>query len=623
MSVIVDHLNAGRERTLDLLAPFDDDFLTAQHSPLMSPLAWDLAHIGNYEDQWLVRALGGDGVGPQHDDLYDAFRHPRADRPALPLLSPNRARSYIAEVRDRTLTLLHHEAVRPSDPRLLDEAFVYGMVIQHEHQHDETMLATIQLSGAPYEPASGPHPTVQGEMELIAGGTFVMGTSAEPWAYDNERPAHEVELAPYWIDTTPVTNGAYAEFIADGGYDDERLWQPDGFTWRHDSDATAPLFWQEDGRVLRFGHQIALDDNEPVQHVSWFEADAYARWAGKRLPTEAEWERAQPRNAGAVWEWTSSSFEGVAGLRVVSVPRVLRGVLRSDVQGVARRLVGHAPNRDPSDVPQLGSSDPPADLLRLPLRTRRSLMCRQIAYLGEPITLSSVLLEPEHALVVQSYAPCHQAHGRINADGFGVGWYLPDGRAEPARYRKPVPMWGDQTFTSVAGAVRSGAFLAAVRNASPGLPINEACTAPYTRDQWLFAHNGRILDWHGPTGAGVVLRRRLSDASLAAIEGATDSEVLFGLVLDAITEGAAPDDAIASVLRLIQEIAPGSRLNLLLTDGTTVVATACGDTLFTRRDDASVVVASEPFDDSPAWQPVPDDSLVVATRTDLTVGAIP
>jgi glutamine amidotransferase len=250
-------------------------------------------------------------------------------------------------------------------------------------------------------------------------------------------------------------------------------------------------------------------------------------------------------------------------------------------------------------------------------------MCRLIAYLGEPVTLSSVLTEPEYSLLRQSYEPRHQIHGRINADGFGVGWYAPDVHPLPARYRKPVPMWSDQTFANVAGAIRSAAFLASIRNASPGLPINEACTAPYTRDQWLFAHNGRILDWHGPTGAGVVLRRRLSDMSLAAIEGATDSEVLFGLILDALAGGASATDAIVAVLRLAQDISPGSRLNLMLTDGVTVVATACGDTLFSHRDDAAVVVASEPFDDSPGWQPVPDDSLVVATRTDLTVGAIP
>jgi glutamine amidotransferase len=139
----------------------------------------------------------------------------------------------------------------------------------------------------------------------------------------------------------------------------------------------------------------------------------------------------------------------------------------------------------------------------------------------------------------------------------------------------------------------------------------------------LFAHNGQILDWHGAEGAGVVLRRRLSDVSLAAIEGATDSEVLFGLVCDALVDGEAPDGAIVGVLRLAQKVSPGSRLNLMMTDGTTVIATACGDTLFTLRDDDHLVVASEPFDDAPAWQQVPDDSLVVATRTTLTIGALP
>src|SRR5438105_963064 len=108
-------------------------------------------------------------------------------------------------------------------------------------------------------------------------------------------------------------------------------------------------------------------------------------------------------------------------------------------------------------------------------------MCRLLAYLGEPVTLDRVLLEPEHALIVQSYAPRHQVHGRINADGFGVGWYAPDVRSTPSRYRKPVPMWGDQTFANIAGGIRTAAFLASIRNASPGLAVNEACTAPYTR----------------------------------------------------------------------------------------------------------------------------------------------
>jgi glutamine amidotransferase len=250
-------------------------------------------------------------------------------------------------------------------------------------------------------------------------------------------------------------------------------------------------------------------------------------------------------------------------------------------------------------------------------------MCRLLAYLGEPVTLSSVLLEPEFSLRRQSYAPRYQAHGRINADGFGAGWYAPSARETPARYRKPIPMWNDQTFANIAGAITAGAFLASIRNASPGLPINEACTAPYTRGPWLFAHNGGIIDWHGPAGVGVALRRRLSDESLAATEGATDSEVLFGLVLDAIALGATPADAMTSIVRLTQGLSRGCRLNFLLTDGETVFATAAGDTLFTRRDDTSVIVASEPFDDTDLWRSVPDDSLVVATRGDLTTGAIP
>src|SRR5439155_26347779 len=143
--------------------------------------------------------------------------HPRADRPALPLLSPPAARSYIEEVRDETLRLLSGGA-RPVDERLLVDDFVYGMVIQHVHQHDETMLATIQLSGAVH-PGGGPSPVLSAGMVLVAGGEHVVGTSSVPWAYDNERPAHVVDVAPFWIDDAPVTNAAYAEFIGAGGYD--------------------------------------------------------------------------------------------------------------------------------------------------------------------------------------------------------------------------------------------------------------------------------------------------------------------------------------------------------------------------------------------------------------------
>ena len=248
-------------------------------------------------------------------------------------------------------------------------------------------------------------------------------------------------------------------------------------------------------------------------------------------------------------------------------------------------------------------------------------MCRHLAYLGPAVSLRALLLEPEHSLLRQSYEPRLQRHGRVNVDGFGVGWYEPSVRPEPLRYRKPVPIWSDQTFSNLAGAMRSEAILASVRSATPGLPVNEACTAPYTRDRWLFAHNGCVLDWHGPKGVGVVLRRRLSDESLAMIEGSTDSEVLFGLVLDAIADGAPAPAAIVGVVRSVRDLSPRSRLNLVMTDGETIVATACGDTLFARCDDA-VVIASEPFDDDPAWQAVDDDALVVATRSSLHIGAL-
>lgn len=294
----LDALTTARDRTALLTSCVEEPELTAQHSPLMSPLVWDLAHIGNQEELWLLRAVAGrDAMRPEIDGLYDAFEHPRAERPSLPLLPPAEARRYAAEVRGRALDVLEGTAFRGTP--LTEAGFAFGMIAQHEQQHDETMLITHQLRRGPAAltaPDPDPAPPFTGPAEvLVPGGPFTMGTSTEPWALDNERPAHRREVPAFFIDTTPVTNSAYQAFIEDGGYATERWWSPEGWTHIRTHGIEAPLFWRREGGQWlrrRFGVTEPVPPDEPVLHVCWYEADAYARWAGRRLPTEAEWEKA-------------------------------------------------------------------------------------------------------------------------------------------------------------------------------------------------------------------------------------------------------------------------------------------------------------------------------------------
>ncbi|HEV2240896.1 MAG TPA: SUMF1/EgtB/PvdO family nonheme iron enzyme, partial [Streptosporangiaceae bacterium] len=224
-------LERARARTLEL-TDLDDPTLMAQHDPLMSPLVWDLAHIGQQEELWLLR--GGDParpgmLGPDVDSLYDAFKHRRADRPSLPLLPPVEARAYDREVRGRVLDLLERTPE--------EDLFTAGMVVQHEDMHDETMLATLQLrQGPPVLIARRELPrgrAIAYERVFVAGGPFVLGVDAarEPFSLDNERPAHTVDVAPFWIGRVPVSNRQWSEFIADGGYRRPELWSPRG--WEH------------------------------------------------------------------------------------------------------------------------------------------------------------------------------------------------------------------------------------------------------------------------------------------------------------------------------------------------------------------------------------------------------
>ncbi|KNB53774.1 ergothioneine biosynthesis protein EgtB [Streptomyces caatingaensis] len=365
-------LLAARERTAALTGCVPDAELTAQHSPLMSPLVWDLAHIGNQEELWLWRAVGGRAaLRPELDTLYDAFEHPRAARRALPLLPPEQARGYVADVRGRVLDVLESAPVEGGGP-LLAASFAFGMVAQHEQQHDETMLITHQLRTgpvaltAPDPPPAPPDAAALPREVLVEGGPFTMGTSTEPWALDNERPAHVRDVPAFFLDTLPVSNRAYRHFVEDGGYDEPRWWHPAGWEQVRRHGLTAPLFWRREGTQWvrrRFGVVEPVPPDEPVLHVSWYEAAAYAAWAGRRLPTEAEWEKAArhdpasgrsrrhpwgdedpaphhanlgqrhlrpapvgsyPRGAsplgvrqlaGDVWEWTASDFLPYPGFR--------------------------------------------------------------------------------------------------------------------------------------------------------------------------------------------------------------------------------------------------------------------------------------------------------------------
>jgi gamma-glutamyl hercynylcysteine S-oxide synthase len=293
---LVRDLSRTRDRTLRLV-DFDEAELRRQYDPLMSPLLWDLAHIGQQEELWLLR--GGDPARPgilsgAVENLYDAFVHSRASRADLPLLSPDQARAYCRTVRSAALDALDR---LPDEP---DRDFVFGMVVSHENQHDETILQALNLrTGPALLPDTRVLPPgragVAGTSVLVPGGSFVLGVDGieEPFSLDNERPAHLVDVPAFRIGRAPVTNGEWRQFIDDGGYRQPRWWSVRGWEHRHSANLTAPQFWNPGGQTrTRFGQVEHIPADEPVQHVSYFEAEAYAAWAGARLPTEREWEKA-------------------------------------------------------------------------------------------------------------------------------------------------------------------------------------------------------------------------------------------------------------------------------------------------------------------------------------------
>jgi gamma-glutamyl hercynylcysteine S-oxide hydrolase len=241
-------------------------------------------------------------------------------------------------------------------------------------------------------------------------------------------------------------------------------------------------------------------------------------------------------------------------------------------------------------------------------------MCRHLAYLGPEEPLGNVLVEPPHSLYRQSWAPRRQRYGTVNADGFGVGWYA-EGDPVPARYRRAGPIWADLSFADLTRVVRSGAVLAAVRDATLSGADAEAAAAPYATGPWLFSHNGAVKGWPGSLAP---LVQSLPAVDVLSLEARNDSAFVWALVLARLRGGDDEAQALADTVLEVAEAAPGSRLNLLLTNGETITATTWGETLwYLSRPGRSTVVASEPYDDDPHWQEVPDRTLLAASRTDV------
>lgn len=312
-------LERTRRRTLELVEPLSEQALNAVHDPVMSPIAWDLGHIANFEEQWLVRQIaGGTPLRKELGDIYDPFTAPRRERGRLSYLRSEECLDYMHAIRERTLACLEDVDLSDAATPLLAGGLVYELIVRHEQQHTETILQTLQcMTAETYTPTrvvalpaavdqcstgqrSGAIEAGSGArrmdgMVLVDRGHFEMGAGDAWFSYDNERPAHRRGLEPFWIDVAPVTSAAMIEFIDDRGYERPELWSREGWEWRSRERMDLPRYWERgNGGLLerRFGELRPVARSKPVCHVSWYEADAYARWAGKRLPTEAEWERA-------------------------------------------------------------------------------------------------------------------------------------------------------------------------------------------------------------------------------------------------------------------------------------------------------------------------------------------
>lgn len=284
----------ARERTIELVADLTDAQIRGPRLAIVNPLLWEIGHVAWFQEKWVLRTTCGEKpIREDADALYDSIAIPHDVRWDLPLPTRTATLSYMRAVRDRIVDRL--ERGEPDG----DVMYLALYTVFHEDMHTEAFTYTRQTLAYPAPRMRGVEASAQeagpaaGDVE-VPGGMFVLGaTPDDPFVFDNEKWAHAVQITPFAIARAPVTQAEFAVFVDDGGYRRRDFWDAQGSQWREGAGADHPVYWRKDGGVwLRrdFNEWVPLEPHRPVLHVNWYEAEAYCRWAGRRLPSEAEWE---------------------------------------------------------------------------------------------------------------------------------------------------------------------------------------------------------------------------------------------------------------------------------------------------------------------------------------------